>query len=177
MNEAETRAEHIDPALKAAGWGAVGLGDGVNEEPAGRVERRLAVFDDPADWFGVGRLLAFLEAIGVFIPVAGRARLDVMRRPRGAGAGGDRRLADIDVEGCAVGSRRFRPREKDLPAAALRPKVAHRACHGVPGAPGSRALVPRAGHACGLTHDHHHACQEEFMRCQMSMLLHPNDLQ
>ena len=23
MNEAETRAEHIDPALKAAGWGAV----------------------------------------------------------------------------------------------------------------------------------------------------------
>lgn len=24
MNEAETRAEHIDPALKAAGWGAVG---------------------------------------------------------------------------------------------------------------------------------------------------------
>jgi len=24
MNEAETRAEHIDPALAAAGWGAVG---------------------------------------------------------------------------------------------------------------------------------------------------------
>lgn len=24
MNEAETRAEHIDPALKAAGWGVVG---------------------------------------------------------------------------------------------------------------------------------------------------------
>ena len=23
MNEAETRAEHIDPALKAAGWGVV----------------------------------------------------------------------------------------------------------------------------------------------------------
>jgi len=23
MNEAETRAEHIDPALKAAGWGMV----------------------------------------------------------------------------------------------------------------------------------------------------------
>jgi hypothetical protein len=23
MNEAETRAEHIDPALKAAGWGGV----------------------------------------------------------------------------------------------------------------------------------------------------------
>jgi len=23
MNESETRAEHIDPALKAAGWGAV----------------------------------------------------------------------------------------------------------------------------------------------------------
>ena len=23
MNEAETRAEHIDPALKAAGWGIV----------------------------------------------------------------------------------------------------------------------------------------------------------
>jgi len=24
MNEAETRAEHIDPALKAAGWGVLG---------------------------------------------------------------------------------------------------------------------------------------------------------
>ena len=23
MNEAETRADHIDPALKAAGWGVV----------------------------------------------------------------------------------------------------------------------------------------------------------
>ena len=23
MNEAETRAEHIDPALRAAGWGVV----------------------------------------------------------------------------------------------------------------------------------------------------------
>ena len=23
MNDAETRAEHIDPALKAAGWGVV----------------------------------------------------------------------------------------------------------------------------------------------------------
>jgi type I site-specific restriction endonuclease len=23
MNEAETRAEHIDPALKAAGWGVI----------------------------------------------------------------------------------------------------------------------------------------------------------
>ena len=26
MNEAETRAEHIDPALKAAGWGVVAGG-------------------------------------------------------------------------------------------------------------------------------------------------------
>ena len=25
MNEAETRAEYIDPALKAAGWGVVGM--------------------------------------------------------------------------------------------------------------------------------------------------------
>ena len=24
MNETETRAEHIDPALKAAGWGVLG---------------------------------------------------------------------------------------------------------------------------------------------------------
>jgi len=30
MNEAETRAEHIDPALKAAGWGVV---DGVSSAP------------------------------------------------------------------------------------------------------------------------------------------------
>lgn len=31
MNEAETRAEHIDPALKAAGWGVV-EGSGVLRE-------------------------------------------------------------------------------------------------------------------------------------------------
>lgn len=29
MNEAETRAEHIDPALKAAGWGVVDGGAAV----------------------------------------------------------------------------------------------------------------------------------------------------
>jgi type I restriction enzyme R subunit len=28
MNEAETRADHIDPALKAAGWGVV-YGSGI----------------------------------------------------------------------------------------------------------------------------------------------------
>lgn len=33
MNEAETRAEHIDPALKAAGWGVVG-GSRVLREPS-----------------------------------------------------------------------------------------------------------------------------------------------
>ncbi len=33
MNEAETRAEHIDPALKAARWGAVD-GSRVLREPS-----------------------------------------------------------------------------------------------------------------------------------------------
>ena len=42
MNEAETRAEHIDPALKAAGWGVV-EGSRIHREYSitpGRVEGR-----------------------------------------------------------------------------------------------------------------------------------------
>src|SRR3954451_8926563 len=40
MNEAETRAEHIDPALKAAGWGAVDGSRILREYPItpGRIE-------------------------------------------------------------------------------------------------------------------------------------------
>jgi len=40
MNEAETRAEHIDPALKAAGWGVVGGSKILREYPItpGRIE-------------------------------------------------------------------------------------------------------------------------------------------
>ena len=40
MNEAETRAEHIDPALKAAGWGAVEGSKILREYPItpGRIE-------------------------------------------------------------------------------------------------------------------------------------------
>ena len=33
MNEAETRAEHIDPALKAAGWGVVDGSRMLREHP------------------------------------------------------------------------------------------------------------------------------------------------
>ena len=33
MNEAETRAEHIDPALKAAGWGVVEGSKTLRESP------------------------------------------------------------------------------------------------------------------------------------------------
>ena len=40
MNEAETRAEHIDPALKAAGWGVVD-GSRVRREPGVRWGVRL----------------------------------------------------------------------------------------------------------------------------------------
>ncbi|MDD1617611.1 MAG: type I restriction enzyme HsdR N-terminal domain-containing protein, partial [Methylococcaceae bacterium] len=36
MNEAETRADHIDPALKAAGWGVV---------EASRIRREYAITD------------------------------------------------------------------------------------------------------------------------------------
>ena len=40
MNEAETRAEHIDPALKAAGWGIVEGSKILREYPItpGRIE-------------------------------------------------------------------------------------------------------------------------------------------
>ena len=40
MNEAETRAEHIDPALKAAGWGVVDGSKIMREYPItpGRIE-------------------------------------------------------------------------------------------------------------------------------------------
>ena len=40
MNEAETRAEHIDPALKAAGWGVVEGSRILREYPItlGRIE-------------------------------------------------------------------------------------------------------------------------------------------
>ena len=42
MNEAETRAEHIDPALKAAGWGVVEGSKILREHriTAGRIERQ-----------------------------------------------------------------------------------------------------------------------------------------
>ena len=40
MNEAETRAEHVDPALKAAGWGVVAASKILREYPItlGRIE-------------------------------------------------------------------------------------------------------------------------------------------
>ena len=40
MNEAETRAEHVDPALKAAGWGVVEGSRILREYPItlGRIE-------------------------------------------------------------------------------------------------------------------------------------------
>src|ERR1700682_4054796 len=40
MNEAETRAEHVDPALKAAGWGMVEASRILREYPItlGRIE-------------------------------------------------------------------------------------------------------------------------------------------
>jgi hypothetical protein len=43
MNEAETRAEHIDPALRAAGWGVV-EGSRIRREyliAPGRIKSRL----------------------------------------------------------------------------------------------------------------------------------------
>ncbi len=42
MNEAETRAEHIDPALKAAGWGVVEGSQIRREFGAGNRERAWA---------------------------------------------------------------------------------------------------------------------------------------
>lgn len=40
MNEADTRAEHVDPALKAAGWSVVGGSRMLREYPItlGRIE-------------------------------------------------------------------------------------------------------------------------------------------
>jgi len=40
MNEAETRAEHIDPALQAAGWGVV------EKRPLGRADIEFTVKAD-----------------------------------------------------------------------------------------------------------------------------------
>lgn len=50
MNEAETRAEHIDPAWSAAGWGVVESSKILREHhiPAGRIEGYGRRFDpDP----------------------------------------------------------------------------------------------------------------------------------
>ena len=48
MNEAETRAEHIDPALKAVGWGVV-EGSRIRREATQRLaslyERKLAALE------------------------------------------------------------------------------------------------------------------------------------
>jgi len=45
MNEAETRAEHVDPALKAAGWGVVEASRILREYPitGGAVSRRRLI--------------------------------------------------------------------------------------------------------------------------------------
>ena len=45
MNEAETRAEHIDPALKEAGWGIVEGSKILREYPItlGRIVRGVAL--------------------------------------------------------------------------------------------------------------------------------------
>jgi predicted type IV restriction endonuclease len=67
MNEAETRAEHIDPALKDAGWGVVEGSKVLREYPIapGRIEGRgrrgKAIF---ADYVLVyrNRKLAVIEA-------------------------------------------------------------------------------------------------------------------
>ena len=58
MNEAETRAEHIDPALKAAGWGVVegsrilrehGITLGRLQAGGGRRARGKAAMDCPKE--------------------------------------------------------------------------------------------------------------------------------
>jgi len=54
MNEAETRAEHIDPALKAAGWGVV-EGSRIHRE----FPKRRAVFD-PGGITEISRWLSVL---------------------------------------------------------------------------------------------------------------------
>ena len=45
MNESETRAEHIDPPLKAAGWGIVDGSKALREHPIarGRIETAIRV--------------------------------------------------------------------------------------------------------------------------------------
>jgi type I restriction enzyme R subunit len=68
MNEAETRAEHIDPALKAAGWGVV-EGSRVRREygiATGRIEGRSRrgrplTADDVLEYRNTG--LAVVEAL------------------------------------------------------------------------------------------------------------------
>ena len=68
MNEAETRAEHIDPALRAAGWGVVEGTKVLREHPItlGRLEGAAGRRGKPltADYVLVyrGRKLAVIEA-------------------------------------------------------------------------------------------------------------------
>ena len=67
MNEAETRAEHVDPALKAAGWGVVegtrkallaGLADkGFGREPLAEMQKIIEA--ENSDLFDVLAYVAF----------------------------------------------------------------------------------------------------------------------
>ena len=55
MNEAETRAEHIDPALKAAGWG-LSAGAGLAEKGFGMeqlAEMQRIIDAEKSDIYGV----------------------------------------------------------------------------------------------------------------------------
>jgi type I restriction enzyme, R subunit len=54
VNEAETRAEHVDPALKVAGWGVV---------EGSRVRRGLPI--TPGRFEGIGRRGKGLRAASV----------------------------------------------------------------------------------------------------------------
>lgn len=100
MNEAETRAEHIDPALKAAGWGVVEGSRILREYPItlGRIEghgrrakpsiadyvlvfrnTKLAVIEAKA-WDeelteGVGQAKAYAEKLAIRFTYATKAKV------------------------------------------------------------------------------------------------------
>ena len=91
MNEAETRAEHIDPALKAAGWGVV-EGSRVLREHGitlGRLQgggKRLGLYD----------VLPRRRANGSAIALKGGRRINLEGGNRGA-----RRRPEF--QGCCYG--------------------------------------------------------------------------
>ena len=119
MNEAETRAEHIDPGLKAAGWGVVEGGafpvaSGLGEEGRGFGLAVLGEADEGDGDFGQGFALAAADGVDDAGVVPVRAELPDERRQRlGLDAGGAAHRRPLGI--MPSRSRASRPRRRCAP--------------------------------------------------------------